>query len=126
VGLVPGGRYFHLGTQIYDRQTLKPVAAREFPHMDVTGMTFSGTGDRYAVVMWKSRDEDDHDWWRHRDANKESLVRVHETLNGNTLLALSPTHAARSMRFSSDGKRLAIACDDGTIEIRDLPAKRTK
>ena len=126
VGLVPGGRYFHLGTQIYDRQTLKPVAAREFPHMTVTGMTFSAAGDRYAVVMWKSQDEDDHDWWRHRDANNESLVRVHETLSGSTLLAFAPTHAAGSMEFSPDGKRLAIAYDDGTVEIRDLPAKRLK
>ena len=126
VGLVPGGRHFHLGTQIYDRQTLKPVAAREFPHMRVAGMTFSAAGDRYAVVMWKSQDEDDHNGWRHRDAASESLVRVHETLSGGTLLAFAPAHAAGSMVFSPDGRRLAVAYDDGTIEIRDLPVKPTK
>ena len=78
-GLVPGGKYFHLGTQIYDRQSLKPVAAREFPHMEITAIVFSADGSRYAAVMWKAREEDDRDWWRHRDPETESLVRVQET-----------------------------------------------
>ena len=63
-GLVPGGKYFHLGTRIYDRQSLKPVAIREFPDMEVTSMAFSPSGDRYAAVMWKIRKPQDREWRR--------------------------------------------------------------
>ena len=30
-GLVPGGKYFHLGLHIYDRRSLNLVAAKDFP-----------------------------------------------------------------------------------------------
>ena len=48
------------------------------------------------------------------------------TLSGSTLLAFAPTHAAGSMKFSPDGKRLAVAYDDGTIEIREVLVKMAK
>jgi WD40 repeat protein len=123
-GLVPGGKYFHIGSYVFDRQTLKLVAARDFPCDTLGSIAFSPDGDRYAVVIEKTRGTD---YWPgigrwSSYAKYSTLVRVHETLTGRTLLACSPSAAAGRPAFSPDGRRVATANDDGTIEVRDVPS----
>jgi WD40 repeat protein len=125
-GLVPGGKFFHLGTHIFDRQTLKLVSARDFPRDELTRIAFSADGRRYAVVIGKA---DVPDRWPGVDAwstKHRFLVRVHETLTGKTLAAFSPSVPVWQMAFSGDGQRLATANDDGTIEVREIPAPATR
>jgi WD40 repeat protein len=122
-GLVPGGKYFHIGSHIFDRQTLKLVAARDFPRYDLKKIAFSPDGARYAAVLTKSPS---HNEWYGIDAwswyaKYPSVVRVHETLSGKTLLAYSPSAAVYQLAFSPDGQRLATANADGAIEVRDIP-----
>ena len=122
-GLVPGGKYFHIGSHIFDRQTLKLVAARDFPRDTLNTIVFSPDGSRYAAEIAKTRGQDDWpgidewSWYRRYPA----LVRVQETLSGRTLSVSSPSAAASRLAFSADGKRVAMANDDGTIEVRDVP-----
>ncbi len=124
VGLVPGGKYFHIGSYIFDRQTLKLVAAREFPRDTLNTIAFSPDGSRYAAAIAKTGavDEwpgiDEWSWYR----MYPTLIRVHETISGRMLLAFSPSAAVSRLAFSADGQRLAVANDDGTIEVRDVPS----
>ena len=89
-GLVPGGKYFHIGSHIFDRQTLKLVAARDFPRYTLSVIAFSPDGTRYAAVILKSRgaDEwpgiDEWSWY----AKYSSVVRVHETLTGKAAVGI--------------------------------------
>ena len=123
-GLVPGGKYFHIGSYIFDRQTLKLVAARDFPRHTLSKIVFSPDGRRYAAEIVKACGVDDwpgiDDWSWYR--KYPSLVRVHETLTGRTLLAFSPSAAVVRLAFSADGQHVATATDDGTIEVRDVPS----
>jgi WD40 repeat protein len=122
-GLVPGGKFFHFGSYIFDRQTLKLVAAKDFPRDTLTTIAFSADGSCYAAEIAKTRGQDDwpgiDEWsWYRR---YPTLVRVQQTLTGKTLSAFSPSAAAWRLAFSADAKRVATANDDGTIEIRDVP-----
>jgi WD40 repeat protein len=121
-GLVPGGKYLHLGTHIYDRRSLRRVATRELPDKGVEKLVFSDDGSRYAAFIWKPRAENDRDWYRRRDPTTEAQVRVQDAPSGRTLLAYAPPAGVWQFRFSADGQRLATAYDDGTIEVRALPA----
>jgi WD40 repeat protein len=127
-GLVPGGKHFHIGTHVFDRQTLKLVAAKDFPRDRLGTMAFSPDGSRYAAAIVKMRAVDEwpgiDEWsWYQR---YPTLVRVQETLTGRTLLAFSPSAAVWRLAFSADGKRVATANDDGTIEVRDVPGSAAR
>ncbi|MGA2796456.1 MAG: WD40 repeat domain-containing protein [Thermoguttaceae bacterium] len=123
-GLVPGGKYFHIGSHVFDRQTIKLVAARDFPRDRLSKIAFSADGSRYAAVIekisginpWPGIDE--WSWYR----KYPMIVRIHETLTGKTLLAFSPSATVWRLAFSADGQRVATANDDGTIEVRDVPS----
>ncbi len=123
-GLVRGGKYFHIGSHIFDRQSLKLVAARDFPRHRLSKIAFSPDGTRYAAETTRAKEPDDwygiDEWSSYRKYS--SLVRVHETLTGRALLAFSPAASVSRFAFSADGQRLATACDDGTIEVRDVPS----
>jgi WD40 repeat protein len=117
-GLVPGGKYFHLGSQVFDRRTLRLVAATEFSEDDVTIplMSFSPDGSRCAALLRR----------RNERPNDGAMVYVHETLTSRRLSAFVPPTLVAQFRFSQDGARLAIAYDDGTLELRRVSADATK
>ena len=100
-GLVPGGKYFHLGSYIFDRQTLKLVAAKDFPRYTLGAIAFSPDGGRYAVAIVKARGRDEWpgiDEWSWY-SKYSAVVRVQETLTGKTLLAFSPRPPSGDSRF---------------------------
>ena len=127
VGLVPGGKYFHRDCEIYARQSFKLVSQRHFPRIgmpngeDVFALAFSRDGGRYAVMTGSPPNYD-------RDLIDQSLLiptmlRIIETETGKTLFALPvPTRRPTAVAFSPSGNRLAIAGENGVIEIRDLPS----
>ena len=138
-GLVPGGKYFHIGSHIFDRRTLKRVAAKDFPRDRLCKVAFSPDGSRYAAVVSKVRGAKvwpGVDTW---PSNRQYpvIVRVHETLTGRILLAFSPPPPASQLAyafaavgsqiaFSPDGQRLATVNDDGSIEVRSVPSARSE
>ncbi len=112
-GLVPGGKYSHLGLHVYDRRTLNLVAAREFPHdkARVGLVTFSLDGSRCAAALYSN-------------AKPEAVVVVYETLTNRVLLAFTSAMTVAHFRLSQNGTRLALAYNDGTLEVRSVPSGR--
>jgi hypothetical protein len=113
-GLVPGGKYFHMGLHIYDRRSLNLIVAKDFPGDDTTirTVTFSPDGSRYAASLWQHKLRE----------QPRTVVLAHETLTRRILMAFSPPTGVSLLRFSQDGTRLAIAYDDGTLELRTVPS----
>lgn len=111
-GLVPGGKYFHLGLHIYHRRTLNLVAVKDFS--DGTAMvgavTFSPDGSRYAAELLL------------RPFDEPRAVLVHETLTQRILSAFAPPSDVALLRFSQDGTKLAVAYADGVLELRTVPS----
>jgi WD40 repeat protein len=116
-GLVPGGKYFHLGLHIYDRRSLNLVAAKDFPRDRVTigTMTFSPDGSRYAASLWQ----------HNLGEQPRAAVLVHGTLTSRILAAFLPPSRVALLRFSQDGTQLAVAYDDGTLELRTVPSGKS-
>ncbi len=122
-GLVLGGKLFYIGDPglyLYDRQTLKLAAQKAFKGLDLLALAFSADGSRYAVVTGGRIFIDDR--LRRYDPETTSLVRVQDTLTGATRAAFpAPTRWCPILKFSPDGKRLAVVGDDGSLEVWDLP-----
>jgi WD40 repeat protein len=116
-GLVPGGKYFHLGLHIYDRRSLNLVAAKDFPGDQTTirTVTFSPDGSRYAASLWQ----------HNRGEEPRTAVLVHETLTSRILGAFLPPTGVALLRFSQDGTQLAVAYDDRTLELRTVPSGKS-
>ena len=120
-GLVPGDKYFHIGAQIFDLHSLKRVAAKEFFERDIDQITFDADSGRYCAVV-----SEKFDWsvWPHRFPRTFKLKRVlrmHETLSGRTLLAIPLDEYVWFSRLSPDGRQLAAALADGTIQVWKVP-----
>ena len=116
-GLVPGGKYFHLGLHIYDRRSLNLVAAKDFlgDRATISTVKFSPDGSRYAASLWQHNPEE----------QPRAAVLVHETLTSRILAAFLPPTGVALLRFSQDGTQLAVAYDDGTLELRTVPSGKS-
>jgi hypothetical protein len=55
------------------------------------------------------------------DPRSRSIVRIHDTISGNTLLAFPASTHSVHIKLSPGAKRLAVVNDDGTIEVWTLP-----
>jgi WD40 repeat protein len=109
-GVVPGGKYFYLETQIYDLETLELVAGRRLPGWDIYSVAFSADGSRYAIGAADGRRE---------DATRS--LRVLETLSSKTLwYAEWKSGGIQHVVFSPDGKKLAWF-DLTSIQVQQLP-----
>ncbi len=121
--LVPGGTYFAIGPQIFDRQTLKFLNARIFRHLHGCWLAFSPKGNRYAAVTSGEmflEGQQSARW----DTEKYGLVHAHDVATGRTLLAFpswSCWGEVEQVQFSPDERRLAIAESDGRIMVWNLP-----
>jgi WD40 repeat protein len=107
-GLVPGGKFWYLADPafyLFDSKSMKLVTSRAFRDSDVFQLAFTRDGERCAVVS---------------DPGTKTVVRVHETRTGRTLGAFLASTRWVSVKFSPDGKQLAVINDDGTFELWDL------
>ena len=141
-GLVPGGQFFYLadpGVYIFDRATLKPVSTKPIRYRDLLSISFSGNGERYAIVtadrVYRGpRNEveeiDEIMTSGVRPAGKPldqaserspTTVRIHETQTGQTLFAFPARTPWASATLSRDGNTVYLCNDDGTIEVWHLP-----
>lgn len=115
-GLVPGGKYFYIAGQIFDRRSLKRVAFKDFGEDSLSELSFDAEGSRYVTVVTERRAWDDS-----TSAKRRALLRVHETLTGRTLLAVPLSQHVVLSRLAPDGRQLAVALADGTIEVWPVP-----
>jgi WD40 repeat protein len=121
-GLIPGGKYFYLvdpGFHVYDRRTLRQVSERTLPGTEVLVHTASNDGKLLAVVTGGRIFIED--LFKEYDPGTQSIVRVHDVESGKTLWAFAASTRWVEIKFSPDGRRLAIVNDDGTIEVWPLP-----
>jgi WD40 repeat protein len=90
------------------------VSAKDFPgdRTTIGTVTFSPDGSRYAASLWQ----------HNLGEQPRTAVLVHETLTSRILAAFLPPTGVALLRFSQDGTRLAIAYDDGTLELRTVPS----
>ncbi len=142
---MPGGKSFFLadpGVYLFDRQTLMPVSAKHIRYRDLLSISFSGNGERYAIVtadrVYRGpRNEveeiDEIMTSGVRPAGKPleqaaegspTTVRIHNAQTGQTLFAFPARTPWASVTLSPDGNTVFVCNDDGTIEAWPLP--RTK
>ena len=58
----------------------------------------------------------------HADAEKQILVRIHDTLSGRTVGAFASAAGVREVKFDATGRRLVVIHDDDSLELWDLSA----
>jgi WD40 repeat protein len=121
MGLVPGGEYLHLGTQVFARKDLKPVSAVNVQG-EIEQMTFSRDGKRYALLTaeYESRPTVLGPGVRRREQVAQRL-RVHDTRSGETLFALPTPTPVRLLTLSPDGSQIATVNDRQQVEVWALP-----
>jgi WD40 repeat protein len=120
-GLVPGGKYFYIGTQIFDRHSLKRVATKDFARRSVDRLSFNADGSRYVAAVSQDRNRSERPYRFPVAGKTTELERVHDTLSGRTLLAIPFLKDVEFSRLSGDGRQLAIAQSDGTIQVWRVP-----
>jgi WD40 repeat protein len=122
-GLVPGGRACYVGNpglHFFDQQTMKPLFSRSFKGLYMHELAFDPGGSRYALVTEVPYFTDDG--FRKWDPATPNRVRVYDVATGRIRVAFpASTRWTMHLKFSPDGKRLAVANDDGTIELWPLP-----
>ena len=122
-GLVPDNKHFYMtgeGIYIFERATLKLAASNELKDRNVLAVAFNAVGSRYAVVTGGlPRSGSD---LTARNPQTETAVRIYETFSGKMLFAFPvATRWVRDVKLSPTGDRLAIARDDGVIDVWELP-----
>lgn len=119
-GPVPGNRFYVAdpGIVVMDLTTLKPVSRRPLRDFNLHRIAFDSTGERFAVAA------DDMFFVENFRQGKDpwgSAIRIHDTRTGRTLLATpASSWKIMALRFSLKGDLLAVANDDGTIEVWPL------
>jgi hypothetical protein len=110
--LVPGGKYFCLFDPeffIVDRQTFKVIATISLSRTQLLSHSFSTDG-RYVALFTGT--------WN--GPIRPGIVRIHEVQTGRTIVAFSTPTPWRKVKFSPDGRQLAVVNSDGTTEVWPL------
>jgi hypothetical protein len=116
-GLVPGGKYLHIGTHIYTRDGLKPVSAANPAGHAIELMLFSREGERYALVTSEYESRPSPLGLGFRCHIAAQRLRVHDTRSGKTLFSVSPSATVRHLAFSPDGTHLATVNERQEVEL---------
>ncbi len=123
-GLVPGGKHVYFADPseyTYDQNALDQLYKKIRLTTDVFSYSFSGDGRRIALATGEGIYVDSNLVFH--DPKTQSIVRIHDSLSGETLFAFPSSTRFISVKLSPDGKRVAVVNDDGTIEIWPLPAE---
>lgn len=117
--LIPGGKWFMIGLQIYERDTRRRVAMKDLGRLDILSSAVSADGTRAAIVTGERIYIDNN--FNAYDSGTKSIVRIHELPSMKTVQAFFPqTRWIRQLVFSPDASRIAVLDDDNTIEVRPL------
>ena len=121
-GLIPGGRHFYVaepGIVIFDRRTLESVAEKPLRARDILDVHFADDGCRYAVFTRQWAEDRKTGQRRPRELG---TIRIHDALSGRTLFAFQTRAPNRAkVRFSPDGRSVAVASAEDIIELWPLP-----
>jgi WD40 repeat protein len=119
-GLVPGGTFLHVGTQIYDRQTLRLISAKHLRGMEIESLTFSREGRCYVAV---STDRQVADFVGPAVSTAPlGWITMHETKTGRTLLALPVQDSpVQRVALAPDARRLAVVLADNSLQVWNVP-----
>ncbi len=84
-------------------------------------MSFNADGSRYVTVV--TQRDDWNEWPKPTSVSEKRrpLLRVQETLTGRTLLAVPLSQTVVLSRLAPDGRQLAVAFSDGTIDVWPVP-----
>ena len=110
---VPGSKYFCLydpDFYVVDRHTFKEISTISLLKAHIRSHSFSSDGQYLALVTGA---------WN--DPMTPSIVRIHEVQTGKTVLAFPASPPWPQIKFSPDGRRLALVYSNGTIEVWPLP-----
>ena len=118
--LVPGGRWFSIGSLIFDRQTVHIAGGVRADDSDC-GPVFSADGSRYAALHLQQ--EPKNKVPAEQAAEPRMLACLRETLNGRAQLALPIDEHGHHVQFtfSPDGRRLAAVGPSARIYVWELP-----
>ena len=100
-GLLGGGR-FHIGTNIFDRQELKPVSVANVLG-EIVDLQADAAGNRYALLTHLT------DW------QADYVVRLHDVATGVTLQAWLVKEHVERLAFAPNGQHLAVITRDSKI-----------
>ncbi len=116
-GAVPGGRWFYAADPdlfLIDRETRKVQARPALGKARIDTLAFTADGGCVALACSDPKEQP-------ATGRPKHLLRIHDTISGRLLAALPGAESIVQMRFSRDGRRLALVHEDDTIEVWDLP-----
>ena len=121
IGIVPGGEYFHIGTQIFRRDDLSVVTAP-----NVTGriekICFSSDGSRYVVATNEGNGQPTMFFGLLGSRKTTPRVRVHETRTGKTLLAVDISSIGTPcVAITRNGDFVALCDRNGDVQVWPVP-----
>jgi WD40 repeat protein len=121
LGLVPGGKFLHAGTNVYSRGDVKLISAVNVSG-EIRDIVFSADGSRYILVTSEVEERPSPLGIGVRVLHDISQrLRVHNTLTGETLFSTPAAKDIRLVVFSPDQTKVAIVNVDQEIEVWPLP-----
>jgi len=123
-GIVPGGKYFHVGTQIFERESGKPIYETQYEGSHEGYVTFARDGCIFAAAadIGIHLTDPPEEWKKKKPHERRESIHIHETASGR-LLAVVPVfsgYSASALRFTRDGTRLIVAESPYLIRVWDL------
>lgn len=117
-GLVPGGKYLHIGTQVFERGDLKPISAANV-HGDIDQIQFTSDGRRYLLVTTERQSRPAPLGLGHIREEVAQRVRIHDTASGQTLVCI-PTRSVKLLAIAGDQSRIATVNDRQELQVWKL------
>lgn len=116
-------KYLYVGTNIFDRQDLKPISAVNVCG-EIQQVAFNQDGRFYGLITFQPRlILDDLGGSIVKAENVVPSWRIHDTLTGRTRFASSAPAAPQRLAISPGGDRVAIVTKRQQLEVWSLPER---